>query len=166
MFASGVWYCALLCVSLVASALAISLAVLLGPLPLTGPRKVDSYYTSLFFRFLDYICVRATRPIVWAAAHIEIFRLPCSNKATTHDLGGIRLSTATAVSQDTHRVPRSPAVPRQPRDSCMHAYIHAFMHAYIHTYIHTYMPAGAKPAPRCAPCAPSASPRKRSPAPT
>ena len=48
MFASGVWYCALLCVSLVASALAISLAAMVGHF---RAREKSILTTQTFFSF-------------------------------------------------------------------------------------------------------------------
>ena len=56
MFASGVWYRALLCVSLVASALAISLTVMVGPFRAREKSIITT--RKLFFRFLAHLALQ------------------------------------------------------------------------------------------------------------
>mgnify|MGYP007024371975 CR=1 FL=1 len=61
MFASGVWYCVLLCVSQALGALDISLAVMVG-LSTSGPEKSRFLVLhKLFLRFLDRLPVQRVR---------------------------------------------------------------------------------------------------------
>ena len=67
MFASGVSYCTFLCVSLVTSALAISLAAMVGHF---RARKKSILTTQTFFRFLDRLPVQDGQPN--ASLYIDI----------------------------------------------------------------------------------------------